>query len=211
LLGINTSILSIPEALAALMRANAALNAPSSTASLENSMLASNPAANSNTVTATGGAYQVSDYSIEAMIYGTRGRGEEGNKQLYDWAYKFKNSGVTLARLNQIANVPAGTAEEWAKSNGLPTFAKGGDHKGGWAMVGERGPELAYMPASRIYSAPDTNRMLSSANSDAAIERLTEKVQELTKELEKVTANTGKTSEAVNGRPDRPMLVEVTA
>ncbi|WP_197919311.1 phage tail length tape measure family protein [Thiosulfatihalobacter marinus] len=44
----------------------------------------------------------------------------------------------------------------------IPAFASGGVHGGGWAMVGERGPELAYMPPARVYSAPQTRDMLSS-------------------------------------------------
>lgn len=201
--GLNTSVLSVPQALAAL------LSAKSSTP----------PASSPSTTSSAGGIVsagpsKVSDYTIDAMIYGTRGKqiGDDGNKELYDWAYKWKDSGVTLARLNEVAGVPAGTAEKWAKANGLPAFAKGGMHSGGWAMVGEDGPEVAYMPPARIYSAPDTRAMLSGiGNSDAAIERLTARVEELTKELEKVTMNTARTAEATNGRPDRPMLVEVAA
>lgn len=50
------------------------------------------------------------------------------------------------------------TAEAIAKKYGvkLPAFADGGTHAGGWALVGEKGPELAYMPPSRIYTAAQT-------------------------------------------------------
>lgn len=44
---------------------------------------------------------------------------------------------------------------------GLPAFAGGGLHRGGWAMVGEDGPELAYLPPARIYTAANTQRMLA--------------------------------------------------
>lgn len=40
------------------------------------------------------------------------------------------------------------------------TFARGGWHSGGWAIVGEEGPELAWMPPARIYTAPQTQQAL---------------------------------------------------
>ncbi|QIL71672.1 hypothetical protein G7048_15700 [Diaphorobacter sp. HDW4B] len=44
----------------------------------------------------------------------------------------------------------------------VPAFADGGFHAGGWALVGERGPELAYMPPSHVYTAPQTRELMSS-------------------------------------------------
>jgi len=40
-------------------------------------------------------------------------------------------------------------------------WATGGIHKGGWRIVGERGPELEFTPPSRIYSNSDTNSILA--------------------------------------------------
>ncbi|MBN9530514.1 MAG: phage tail length tape measure family protein [Alphaproteobacteria bacterium] len=41
-----------------------------------------------------------------------------------------------------------------------PAFASGGDHAGGWALVGERGPEYAYFGGpARIYNAEQTRGM----------------------------------------------------
>lgn len=50
----------------------------------------------------------------------------------------------------------------------VPAFADGGVHAGGWAMVGERGPELAYMPPSRIYTADQTSALLGGGAGAAA-------------------------------------------
>ncbi|MCZ4141347.1 hypothetical protein BZG17_26335, partial [Escherichia coli] len=37
--------------------------------------------------------------------------------------------------------------------DGLPAFAKGGYHKGGWALVGEEGPELVnFSSPGRVYT-----------------------------------------------------------
>ena len=43
---------------------------------------------------------------------------------------------------------------------GIPAFADGGWHSGGWALVGERGPELAYMPPAQIYDTGRSRQML---------------------------------------------------
>lgn len=69
----------------------------------------------------------------------------------------------------QTAAMLENTATGIANRNGLhiPTFAGGGFHDGGWAMVGEMGPELAYLPPAHIYTASDTSGMLSGDGDSA--------------------------------------------
>lgn len=44
----------------------------------------------------------------------------------------------------------------------VPAFAKGGRHNGGWALVGEEGPELVnFSNPGRVYTAAETQAMLS--------------------------------------------------
>jgi hypothetical protein len=43
-----------------------------------------------------------------------------------------------------------------------PGFAAGGSHRGGWRIVGERGPELEATGPSRIFNARDTAAILGS-------------------------------------------------
>ncbi|MDA8522306.1 hypothetical protein [Acidovorax sp. NCPPB 4044] len=65
--------------------------------------------------------------------------------------------------LNDLHLLSGYFESDWVKaaaSVGIPAFAAGGDHLGGWAVVGEQGPELAYMPPARIYTASDTRSML---------------------------------------------------
>lgn len=50
---------------------------------------------------------------------------------------------------------------------GIPGFADGGDHTGGWRIVGERGPELEYTGPSRIFDAPTTRQLLRPQQSQA--------------------------------------------
>lgn len=48
------------------------------------------------------------------------------------------------------------------RATGVPRFASGGMHSGGWRMVGESGPELEYTGPSRIHSNSDTRKMLDN-------------------------------------------------
>lgn len=79
--------------------------------------------------------------------------------------------GVPATMLDSMMGWAAGTSNAWADSQGLPRFMNGGTHDGGWAMVGENGPELAYMPPSQIFNAGDTRQMLrgDSAGEIAAL------------------------------------------
>lgn len=70
----------------------------------------------------------------------------------------------------------------YARANGIPGFAGGGNHLGGWRLVGEYGPEIEYTPPSRIFNAAQTARMRNGFGGDdsrndlelmrAAVERL---------------------------------------
>ncbi|MFZ2309596.1 MAG: hypothetical protein WAW73_19630 [Rhodoferax sp.] len=70
----------------------------------------------------------------------------------------------------------------------IPHFAGGGVHAGGWAMVGERGPELAYMPPARIYNAADTQSMFSGQDNTAMVDELKALRQEVTRQREELRA-----------------------
>jgi len=56
-------------------------------------------------------------------------------------------------------------------------YAEGGVHTGGWRVVGEKGPELEYTGASRIFSNDDTKSIFDTA---AIIEELN-KIEENTR------------------------------
>jgi hypothetical protein len=48
------------------------------------------------------------------------------------------------------------------KTGILPLYAAGGDHAGGWALVGEQGPELANLGPSRVYSHNNSRALLDT-------------------------------------------------
>ncbi|WP_312488342.1 DUF4214 domain-containing protein [Massilia timonae] len=51
-------------------------------------------------------------------------------------------------------------SDEYKKQQKIPGFAAGGDHEGGWRIVGENGPELEATGAARIFNASQTNDMM---------------------------------------------------
>lgn len=80
----------------------------------------------------------------------------------------------------------------------IPAFADGGSHAGGWAMVGERGPELAYMPPAKIYNASDTRQMMGGND------ELVSEVRGLRAEVRAVVMHTAKSAKSL----DRAMAPE---
>lgn len=52
----------------------------------------------------------------------------------------------------------------------IPAFAKGGRHKGGWALVGEEGPELVnFSNPGRVYTADQTREALAGRGDAAGV------------------------------------------
>jgi hypothetical protein len=73
-----------------------------------------------------------------------------------------------------------------AIANGqVPAFAMGGMHSGGLAIVGERGPELVNMGASRIYTNDQTKRMMRGNDNDS-LEKEMRETKEYVRELVKI-------------------------
>lgn len=82
-------------------------------------------------------------------------------------------AGALLSGLSDTANadrsaadaalVTYQTARAYANATAaaLPAFASGGQHEGGWRIVGENGPELEKTGASRIFSNPQSKSLLN--------------------------------------------------
>ena len=70
---------------------------------------------------------------------------------------------------------------------GIPKFASGGRHSGGWRMVGENGPELEFTGPSQIASNSKSRTMLDNS---AVVAEL----QQLKPILASIARSTGRTS-----------------
>lgn len=84
------------------------------------------------------------------------------------WTSQYE-SGTSIA---QIAAAMVGSSEYDTHIRQVRGFAAGGDHVGGWRVVGERGPELEYTGRSVIRSS-------QQAQGDLGISELKEEIRAL--------------------------------
>lgn len=76
----------------------------------------------------------------------------------------------------------------------IPGFAAGGDHTGGWRVVGEVGPELEYTGPSRIYSNTQSRDLLDLSPVVTAIHQLERRLERIEAYERAISSNTGKTA-----------------
>lgn len=95
-----------------------------------------------------------------------------------------------IARLIESLGDVVGAGSAGANLS-IPRFAAGGYHSGGWAIVGEQGPELVNMPSARVFNAGDTRAMLGGGGSDPA---MLKKLEDIERELQGIRASSGSTA-----------------
>jgi tape measure domain-containing protein len=76
------------------------------------------------------------------------------------------------AASDALAKSKTASAYANATAAALPAFASGGQHEGGWRIVGENGPELEKTGASRIFSNPQSKSLLNMDELLAEIRQL---------------------------------------
>ena len=116
-------------------------------------------------------------------------------------------AGALLSGLSDTANadrsaadaalVTYQTARAYANATAaaLPAFASGGQHDGGWRIVGENGPELENTGASRIFSNGQSKSLLNMDELLAEIRQLREDARA---NANAVAKNTAETSRIIN-------------
>lgn len=77
----------------------------------------------------------------------------------------------------------------------MPGFAAGGNHAGGWRIVGENGPEAEYTGPSSISSSSKTRQMLDNSGLE---ERMDDMNRTLKAALYQIAKNTGKTADKLD-------------
>jgi trimeric autotransporter adhesin len=85
----------------------------------------------------------------------------------------------TYGRIDDLFNAKKALdkARQQVKNlGGVPAFARGGTHTGGFRIVGERGAELEATGPSKIYSSTQTSNMLGGNNGEE-IRRLRDQVE----------------------------------
>lgn len=149
--GINVGVLSVGQAIESLARAIAAAKLA------EAPDVGLSPAAGGARVVSPGGVVQGRDPLRDATIVSMAQGGDVTGAIAL--GAKFGYSPVQLANAWNEATGGGASASgivDWARANGVPGFATGGVASG-WAVVGERGPELAnFGGGARIYSNGDS-------------------------------------------------------
>lgn len=89
---------------------------------------------------------------------------------------RLRDKTVTLT-INQIVR----ESRTAAGRGDIPGFATGGTLPRGWAMTGERGPELLRLPGAQVFSNQESREMLSAGNGDVvqAIDLLRSEIRAL--------------------------------
>lgn len=68
----------------------------------------------------------------------------------------------------------------------VPGYASGGDHAGGWRVVGENGPELEFTGPSHIYNHNESSRLLNQDELIQYVKELTDVVKQLCDENKQI-------------------------
>ncbi len=158
LLGIDSGVKSVADALSlfagSMQQAQALQNANSSITSVTGLAGVKRQVANDGTILDQNGQ------SMGLKVVGNQVVGTQSWNQ--DWRFNLGQDGQMSWADGQQANI-----QEWAKSQGIPGFAAGGDFGGGLRLVGEHGPELAVTGPSRIFNARQTADLLSGGGASA--------------------------------------------
>lgn len=173
--GVNTSVLSVQEAIASLASA------------ISGAMSASRAAtAGSNIPSYAYDAYSVEDSpevrqaKVEAQTGQVVSASDSAQLAAAKVLYQSVTGGANTAQYNAALDAIGGSFSNigWDGSRegaaalvlkyggSLPAFASGGDHLGGIRLVGENGPELEVTGPSRIFNAQQTHNILRGTNSD---------------------------------------------
>lgn len=206
--GIDTSILSVEEALAKLA---AALGVAESVG----------VGGSGGAVTINPGDYQANGTSTGALEYIGESTGGLSNDFWRMWSthmqnvygedagYKVYNMaierGVTAAQLEEILGMSAGQANAWALSHGLAAFDVG-TNMVPRDMVAQIHEGEAIIP--KAYN-PAAGGVSGNARLESLVEGLTKEVQRLQAIVNDGNKSNERIATAVNGNPDRPVPIDV--
>lgn len=102
-------------------------------------------------------------------------------------------SGYTLNQIEDMYGSTRGSLGAILDAAGVARFAEGGAYAGGLAMVGEEGPELInFNKGGQVYTAAETQRMMSGSTNEAELRMLREEVSMLRAEARATAMSTAK-------------------
>jgi hypothetical protein len=188
LLGIDTSVKSVGEAIGTLR---------SAIESLSSAQAAAKAAAAVGTGAGTGAGSGAAAAAIQ--LTGEKYQGYDlgnirGAADLIAAAAQnnIQTSGQTGAQIQQAISNATGLAINMDNATRAKQFAMGGYHTGGLRMVGERGPEIEATGPSRIFSHNQTSGMFRDPDLKEAVNELRREVSGLRSEQLQMSASNAK-------------------
>lgn len=83
-----------------------------------------------------------------------------------------KSTATSSADLSYTRAALAASLSDTLHALKVPGFASGGDHAGGWRVVGEVGPELEYTPPSRIFNQQQAKGLVNTETMESLLTQL---------------------------------------
>jgi len=150
LLGINTGVLSIGDAISNLAAAVAAQ---------EKAQKAVNAALAVPQAEMPKSLAEIQRLAVEQIYQEELGRASDAaGMAWYLGNLAAGKTDIGMIRQNINKSIEGTQFDE----TGIPKFASGGSHSGGWRMVGENGPELEYTGPSQVFSNSRSREMLDN-------------------------------------------------
>lgn len=160
-----------------------------------------------NTPAAQENAQAAFDAALRTVRTGNREQAQAAAERLPELSQNLlefaSNNAVSLSELQRIQAATMGSLVEIRQylrqryRINIPAFAGGGDHSGGWALVGEHGPELAHMPRSRVYNNNETSRIFDNSAVELLLTELVEQIEGLRAEVVANVKQTAKATKAI--------------
>ena len=168
IMGVDNSVLSLGAAIASVESAIRSLQ------------LAAPATSSGGGVSGSGGGASSGLTNAQIKEFADRAVGETGG----DWDAAGRiigqaaiDAGVSSQQLAEALGKDPQAVADRISDLGLPGFANGGAHAGGWRVVGERGPELEYTGPSRIMSNSDTRSMMDNSQVKESVDRMNQNLE----------------------------------
>jgi len=203
LLGIDTSVKSVNEAIGTLSVAIQGLMSAKAAASAAASAGVGSSAGGSNIgvqAANSAGAKILAQLGQSGIAVSAEDNAKfqqvniRGTQQLLDVAKQLgvQTSGQTGAQIQQALSNAGNLGISLDDATRAKQFAMGGYHNGGMRMVGERGPELEATGPSRIFSHTQTGNMFRDPDLKDAVRSLKEEVSGLRSEQRQIQMDISK-------------------
>jgi hypothetical protein len=139
---------------------------------------------------------------VRSSIRDVAGTGTEQEKAALYRMLRLIGLGDAVIRATVDEEVGPQDDNAWAYLRRIAGFKQGGLHAGGWRVVGEAGPELAYTGPERIFSNPQSKALMDTSRLEQKIEALQAELALLRAEAQSTAVNTAKSADLLQRATD---------